>query len=106
MNVKTTNKIESITLSEVRKVAMLAMLPISEKLIAKFHLQLSSVLDYMSKIKKLNTDNIEETSQVTKLENVFREDVVNKERMFTQSQALANAKRVHDGYFVVNAIIK
>ncbi len=85
---------------------MLAMLPMSEIRIAKLHLQLSSVLHYMSKIKKLNTDNIHKTSQVTKLENVFREDEVNEARMFTQLQALANAKRVHEGYFVVNAIIK
>lgn len=106
MDTKIIHKTETITLSEVRKVAILAMLPISEKLIAKFHPQLSSVLEYMSKIKKLNTDNVQETSQVTKLENIFREDKVDEKRMFTQSQALANAKRVHDGYFVVNAIIK
>lgn len=103
-NVKKDNT-EKLTLSDVRKIATLAMLPLSEILIAKFHSQLASVLEYMSKIQRLNTEDVEETSQVTKLENIFREDKIDKERMFTQSQALANAKRVHEGYFVVNAII-
>ena len=103
---KTIKKTELITLAEVRKIAVLAMLPISEVLITKFHPQLALVLEYVSKIQKIDTDNVAETSQVTKLENVFREDVVDRQRMFSQTQALSNAKRIHDGYFVVNAIIK
>jgi len=58
----------------------------------------------MSKIKTLDTTGIKETSQVTNLKNVFREDMIEKERMLTQEEALSNAKNTLDGYFKVKAI--
>ena len=95
----------AISLADVKNVAHLAKLPVSDALLEKFHTQIGSVLGYMSRIQSLPTDSVEETSQVTGLENVFREDVVDRARMFSQEEALANAKRVHEGYFVVGALI-
>jgi len=43
--------------------------------------------------------------QVTGLENATREDEVQEERMFTQEEALRNAPRTHNGYFVVDQIL-
>jgi Asp-tRNA(Asn)/Glu-tRNA(Gln) amidotransferase C subunit len=60
----------------------------------------------MSKIKSLRTESISETSQMTGLENVFREDVVEEERMFSQKEALSNAKRTYKGFFVINTFLK
>ena len=93
-----------ITPAVVVKVAQLAHLTLTPVQEEKFAKQLSSVLAYISKVQALDTNNVEETSQVTGLTNVFREDVVDTERMLTQEQALSNAKKTHKGYFVVPAV--
>lgn len=90
----------------VKKVAKLAQLPILENSVHLFTQQLSAVVGYVSKIQSLDTSKIPETSQVTGLENIFREDRVDKKRMLSQKQALSNAKRTHNGYFVVKAIFE
>lgn len=90
----------------VQHVARLAHLTITSQQQQRFVQQLSGVIDYVSKIRKLKTEEVEETSQVTGLTNVFREDEVDEKRTFTQEEALSNAKKAHDGYFVVPAIFE
>lgn len=67
--------------------------------------QFSSTLDTISTLNQLDTTNIEATPQVTDLYNVYRDDVVDTSRTFSQSQALAGAPKTHNGYFVVGAVI-
>jgi aspartyl/glutamyl-tRNA(Asn/Gln) amidotransferase C subunit len=67
--------------------------------------QFASTLDTISTLSELNTANIEATPQVTNLHNVTREDVIDPERIFTQDQALLNAKHSHHGYFLVEAVV-
>lgn len=89
---------------DVLDVAKLADLEISEKEVDKFEKQLSSILDYIENLKKLNTENIEETSQVTALENVTREDFSSPS--LPQEEALLNADKKHNGFFEVEAILE
>jgi aspartyl-tRNA(Asn)/glutamyl-tRNA(Gln) amidotransferase subunit C len=96
---------ELLTIEETRKVARLAGLPITDAQAAQFRTELSAVLGYMAQIQELDTDGVPETTQVTGLENIYRDDVAAPERSFTQAEALQNAKRVHKGYFVVDALI-
>ena len=96
----------NITIDDVNHIAKLANLKLTDEQIEKLTPQFSSVLELVSKIKELNTVGVSETSQVTGLENVFREDVVDVGRMLTQDEALSNAKKKHDGYFVVDAIFE
>lgn len=99
-------KAVKLTTEEVRHVADLAKLRLSDKEIETYKKQLSSILDLVGKLKAVKTEGIEPTSQVTRQENVFREDIVEKERMLTQKETLSNAKREHNGYFVVKAIFE
>lgn len=89
---------------DIKHLAQLANLELSDQELEKLSPQFSSILDLVSKIKKLNTANVPETSQVTGLENVLREDVVDESRILTQAEALSNAKNTQNGYFVVDAI--
>lgn len=98
--------VASLSLADVRHVVQLAHLPVSEEQLAQFHTQIHSVLSYMSTIQQLPTQGVSETSQVTGLTNILREDIVDTDRMFTQEQALANAKRRHKGFIVVNAVLE
>ena len=94
----------NLTLDEVKHIAKLAHLELTDQEIATFQKQLASILDFVSALSAVDTKNVIPTSQVTGLENVFREDEV-KESL-SQSEALANAKRTHNGYFAVDAIFE
>lgn len=93
-----------LTKEEILHLAKLAGLTLNDSQLRRLPNDLSSVIEYMSKIKTLDTTGIKETSQVTNLKNVFREDMIEKERMLTQEEALSNAKNTLDGYFKVKAI--
>jgi aspartyl-tRNA(Asn)/glutamyl-tRNA(Gln) amidotransferase subunit C len=61
---------------DVLAVAKLSRLELTDAQIAKFSGQLSGVLELFEKIKDTDVSNISETSQVTGLSNVVREDEV------------------------------
>ncbi len=76
------------------KLATLANLPVSD-------IDITPILDLVSKLKTISTDNIQPTSQVTGQTNVFRDDKIDTDRVLTQEEALSNAKKTKNGYFVV-----
>ncbi len=90
----------------VKHLSVLANVPLTENQIEKLPDELSTVIEYMSKIITLDTNNIVETSQVTNLENIFREDEIDEKRTLTQDEALSNATEKHNGYFKVKAIFE
>ena len=67
-----------LTQDQVRHVAKLARLKLSEAEVEKFSKQLSAVFSYMEELNEVNTDNVLPTSQVTGLENITREDKVQR----------------------------
>jgi aspartyl-tRNA(Asn)/glutamyl-tRNA(Gln) amidotransferase subunit C len=99
-------KSSAVTPDVVKKVAKLANLTILPGQQQKFSQQLTSVIGYVSKIQELDTENVPETSQVTGMTNVFREDTVEENRMLSQEEALSGAKKKYKGYFVVPAIFE
>jgi aspartyl-tRNA(Asn)/glutamyl-tRNA(Gln) amidotransferase subunit C len=89
----------------VAHIAQLAQLPITsaeEKSLEKAFDETIKVIDNM---QQLDVEGVEPTHQVTGLVNVLREDVVEEKRMFTQEEALSNAKKTHQGFFVVDQLI-
>lgn len=64
----------ALTKEEVQKVAHLARIELSEEEITKFQTQLSEILSYVDQLQEVNTEGIEDTAQVTGLENVWRAD--------------------------------
>lgn len=89
---------------DVAHIAKLANLPIKKEEIEKFEAQLSSILDYVRKLNEVDTPVVEETSQVTGLENVSRDDATTPS--LSQQEALSNAKSTHNGFFKVKAILE
>lgn len=86
----------------ISHVAKLANLPLNDEEKNIFEKQLSSVLEYINKLSEVDTENIEETSQVTGLENVLREDEAGLS--LPQDTALSQAKDTHNGMFAVKGI--
>ena len=94
-----------LTKKEVEHIAYLARLGLTEEEKGKFAEQLSSILDYVEQLKEVDTKGVEPTHQVSGLTNVFREDIVDTDRMVSQEQALVNAPESHNGFFVVEQIL-
>lgn len=92
-----------LTKEEVKKLAVLARIELSEAQVEKFQKDLSTVLDYIDELKKVNTSGVDEVFEVTGLVNVQRDDkpVVadNHEAIFS------NAPEMKDGYYKVKAIL-
>lgn len=95
---------QKLTIDEVKHVAKLANLPLTEAEILKLQPQLESVIDLVSKLEAVNTKGVLQTSQVTGQHNVMREDEIDTTRGLTQEEALSNAPRKHKGFFVASNV--
>ncbi len=95
----------SLTFSDSLHIAKLANLLIKDEEIPLLASQLSAILNFVGKLQELPSSGVAETSQVTGLVNVYREDEIDKSRMLSQKDALGNAKATHDGFFVVPAVL-
>jgi len=98
-------KAQLISTNDVKHLAKLANLSISDERLSKLSDQIETTFEYIQTIEDSDTSALSETNQVTGLTNILREDVVDDSRTFTQDQALQNAKQSHNGYFMVPAIL-
>jgi aspartyl-tRNA(Asn)/glutamyl-tRNA(Gln) amidotransferase subunit C len=94
-----------ISQDQILHVAQLAQIPISSDEAQKFTSSFEETLVVIDNLKSVDTSNTEPTHQVTGLENVLREDIVDEKHMFTQKEALANAPKQHQGFFMVDRIL-
>ena len=94
-----------ITKQQIKHIANLANIPISTTEQENLRTAFEETLETISELTSVDISNTQPTHQVTGLENILREDSVTTQRMFTQKQALANAKQTHKGFFVVPRII-
>lgn len=88
-----------------KHLAKLTNIPLTDQEAKTLTQQFSATLDTISTLNELDTQSIEATPQVTNLTNVYRDDVIDLTRTFSQEQALQNAKKTHNGYFVVEAVV-
>lgn len=95
----------SVNNTQVKHIAQLANIPISEEESNQLAQDFSETLQVVDQLKKADVSQVEITHQVTGFKNVLREDLVKEEQSFTQQEALANAKKTYQGYFVVPYVL-
>jgi aspartyl-tRNA(Asn)/glutamyl-tRNA(Gln) amidotransferase subunit C len=96
---------QTFTSDDVSHIARLAQIPVTEDEKKELSSGFNTVIKVLDTLNSIDVTNVEPTHQVTGLVNVFREDVVDEKRMFTQEEALENAPSAHDGYFMVDQVI-
>ena len=89
---------------DVRYVAQLARLDLTEAEIAKFQSQLGQVLSHVEKLAQVDVSGVEPTAHANQVVNVFRAD--EPRDWFTSQDALSNAPRSANGLFVVPKVIE
>lgn len=65
-----------ITKDDIKHIAELSRLQLSDEEIDKYRLELGAILDYVAILKEVKTDKVIPTAQVSGLMDVFRDDVV------------------------------
>jgi len=93
-----------ITKDQVKHVAHLARLEITDEEAGQFTEHLSAIITYAEKLNELDTEGIEPTTHVLDLKNVFRKDEA--KHTITQEEALKNAPDAQDGQFRVPSILE
>lgn len=101
-----------INKDQIEKIANLARIELSEKEKELYSQQLSGILGFVEKLSEVDTDGVAETSQVTGLENVYREDLadertqVDKNKMKNREKLLANAPSQQNNFIKTKAILE
>lgn len=93
-----------ISLEEVRHVAALARLGLSDAEARETAAQLGRILDYMDKLRELDTEAVEPMAHVLPLRNVARVDEPGE--TLPHDEALANAPEREGKYFKVPKIVE
>src|SRR3989304_203828 len=95
----------NVSQDDVKHVAKLANLRLSEAEIKKFTPQLAKIIDYIGELSEVDTKNTVPTSQTTGLTNVTGSDLVSSENVLSQDEALSGTDETYNGYFKVPAIL-
>ncbi len=95
-----------ISKKEVKHIAKLARISLSEKEMKKMEKEISSILEYFEKLKEVDVSEVEPTFHSVPIENVMREDKINKERKIERTKLLYLAPETKNGYLKVKSIFK
>ncbi|NLH17163.1 MAG: Asp-tRNA(Asn)/Glu-tRNA(Gln) amidotransferase subunit GatC [Phycisphaerae bacterium] len=88
--------------AQVRKVAKLARLELTDEEVKRFSRDLAAILEYIQKLNELNTDGVEPLAHCLPITNVLRDDIVRPS--LGAEATLANAPDRYEDYFKVPSI--
>jgi len=89
---------------DVRYVANLARIDLSDAEIAQFQSQLGRVLEYVEQLKSVDVSQVEPTAHANPIYNVFRAD--EPKDGLEKTAALSNAPRQANGLFMVTKVVE
>jgi len=95
-----------ISKNEVKHIAKLARLNLTENEVEKFQKELSAILDYIEKLKEVNVSNVEPTSHSIKMSNIMRKDKENVKPKAQVAKLINLAPETKNGYIKVKSILK
>ena len=93
-----------MTKDEIRHIASLARIHLEEKELEDLTKSLDDILRYITKLQKLDVSQVNPTTHVLPINNVFRQDIVKPS--LPQKEALSFAVAKHKGSFKVPQVIE
>lgn len=90
--------------ADIRKLARLCRLKLSDSEVVKYQAELSAILGYVEQLQDVNVTDLEPTSQVTGLQNVIRADEP-VDYGVSPKELLKNAPAQQDDMFKVKRMI-
>lgn len=93
-----------VTDKDIEYVARLAKLKLSDEEKERLVSQMGDIVEFANNINKLNTDGVEPTEHILKVQNVFREDEVKES--YSRDEILKNAPKKEAGCLVVPSVVQ
>ena len=93
-----------ITRNDIQHIAGLARIYLEDHELDRLTGDLEDILGYIGKLEKLDVSQVEPTSHVLPLKNVYRKDIVKPS--LKQEEALKIAVAKHNGSFKVPQVIE
>lgn len=90
----------------VKKITALVKIPVSKEEEETLTKGFIKTIETINNLFEIDIKDISPIHQVTFLENVLRDDVVNEEKTLTQDQSLSQAKFKYKGYFVADFVFQ
>ena len=89
---------------DIEHIAALARLKLGDAEKARLEGHLAQIIEYVEQLNRLDTSDVERTSHILPLQNVFRDDVEN--HSFSDADRLLESAPKHDkGHYEVPQII-
>lgn len=95
---------ESLTLEEVRAIADLARLELTEEEVQMYRDQLSAILAYFEELQQVDTSEVEAITSVLPLRSVMRDDVA--QAPLPPEDVIKNAPDAEANQFRVSAVLE
>ncbi len=93
-----------ITTDEVKYVANLAKLYVDEAEAEKLTGEMESIINFADMLAEIDTNSVAPTNHAMKVQNVFREDIV--ESSYSQEDILKNAPSQEGGCYLVPKVVE
>lgn len=90
---------------EVKKIAALARIGLTEEETEKYQKELSAILDYFKKLQELDTEKIEPIGHITGRFNSFREDKQEDFGSLGKVAIMKNAPETKDKFIKVKSVL-
>lgn len=88
---------------QVRKIADLARLTLTEEEVGLFSTQLTGILGFAESLNAIDVSGINPTAHAVEVSNVFREDVTRDAGVI--GRALEAAPKAEEGFFLVPKVL-
>ena len=98
------SKKNKISEKEVKKIAELSRLSLTNEELKKRTKDMNNILDYMDTLNEIDTENVEELYNVHDMNNSLRED--NYESSLDKKDVLANSPNSNSDYIEVPLTVK
>lgn len=95
-----------LTTGEVKHLADLARIKLSDEEVPQLQSDLSKILEYVDALKQVNTDGLPEIAQVTGIKNGLRADEPTQVSPEEREAILKNAPATEGDYFKVKEVFK
>ena len=94
----------SVTNEQVRHIARLARIAMSDEELERLEPELNAIIGWVEQLGEVNTDGVEPLTAVIDQKLRLRDDVVNDGNI--RDQVLANAPEAQHGFFAVPKVIE
>jgi aspartyl-tRNA(Asn)/glutamyl-tRNA(Gln) amidotransferase subunit C len=94
----------SVTINEVRHIAKLARIAMSDEELARLEPELNNILGWIEQLAEVDTEGVEPLTAVIEQKLRLRDDVVNDGNC--RDEVLANAPDAQHGFFAVPKVIE